>query len=640
MLKYIERGARVMNCGELSLKELLMGSMNHRWIEPINCKWPVSFIFSEGKKVTGNDFISIKENVICNNCNKRVSVIELANTSLNIEVLLEVTLYKTFNIIQLGGKITNGGRSVLKGFRDPKIIDLCWRKSVCHLPYIRRIKGGPWGDVAYPPVGHRCEDVQLLEHYQQWNSISAVCPEDDGRASCEYQPLMTVGDDKKAGIFIALEWAGSYSIDCKRVQDFWGYNTEGDIKVSAGVTGVNIDLYPEMSIPLPNAWIAFYEGNLDSGGQLWRKFFGKILAPKLLGDRLLPLTSYNHWIAYEIELFDELKAINEARICAQLGLEYFVFDAGWYKGGFRGGNGNWEITDTEKIPSGFNTLSKTISDMGLKFGSWLEPEYAALDSKLVMEHPDWFLDYEPSKDEISNEGRGRNILMNFALKEVQDWWVEFFYKWVKECNIRWVRWDFNRPPAKFWKHNDSAGNKGLTQIHYVRGLYDTLDRILHNCPELVIEQCAGGGTRIEPGILRRGHTYWIDDHSSSPHLVRFFQHGMNLFWPARYANVNVVSRNGDISESEWLSHQAGSFGVSSRLVDWDKEKLNELKRQIERFKEFRHLLGGRFYSISGQPDYLRGVHDLNFEKGDKCLSIQHNLDTGGVEIELSEGVLQ
>jgi alpha-galactosidase len=200
--------------------------------------------------------------------------------------------------------------------------------------------------------------------------------------------------------------------------------------------------------------------------------------------------------------------------------------------------------------------------------------------------------------------------------------------------VRWVRWDFNQPPGPFWLANDPSDGHGLSQIQHVRGLYAALDEILAACPELVIEQCAGGGTRIEPGILRRGHTYWINDQSSSPHLVRFFQHGMNTFWPAHYANMNVVAHDGLLSESEWLSHQAGSFGVSAPLVDWSADTLAALASQVARYKRFRGTLEEDFASETGQPARLTGKHHLAFGTGARQLVMEHDLDSGGVSLQL------
>ncbi|MDK3157214.1 alpha-galactosidase [Kamptonema cortianum] len=316
------------------------------------------------------------------------------------------------------------------------------------------------------------------------------------------------------------------------------------------------------------------------------------------------MVCYNHWIAYEISDFDAEAVIREANLCAQTGIEYLVFDAGWAKGGFRGGNGDW-IPDPLKIPMGLKALAQQVNACGVKFGLWLEPEFAWKGSQIVKDHPEWFIALDPGSLPEPQRWEADYCLMNFGLEEVRDYWINYFGWLHFDLGVEWVRWDFNQPVGAFWKSGDVSGGRGITQLAHVHGLYEVLDRILIQCPGLVLEQCAGGGTRVEPGIMRRGHLYWISDHSSSPDLCRYFQHGMNRLWPAQYANVNVVSREGNLSALGWHSHQCGSFGVSSRLNQWKSPEIAELKKQIARFKEFRSKLRGDFVAGS-VPAKLRG----------------------------------
>ena len=601
-----------------TFQEILSDHFEHPWLKALNTEWPISFAREEEKKTVSNnawhciDITQGKKNTRINEY-----YIRLQEPDTGIEAKLRIEINRSTRVVKLGGQIFHNGSLQIKHFRDPKILSLSLLEEIIPTPIIRRITGGPWGDVAYPPVGFQVQDVQIVPHLQQWKPVEASCPVEDGRCSQYYQPIMMIADHA-CGLLAALEWAGAYSITCQRDQDFWGHHTNGDLLINAGVSGIDVTLQPGMTIPLPNVYLVFYEGTLEDGAQVWRRHVRDELAPRLNDKPVLPFVSYNHWIAYEIEEFNEKLAIRTAKACAEAGIEYMCFDAGWYTDGFRDGNGNWELPDARKIPSGFEQLGRAVSEAGVKFGCWLEPEFAAINSKLYREHPDWFITLPDNK----------MALMNFALPEVRDWWVKFFEDWYQRCHVRWVRWDFNQPPGIFWSHHDTPTTKGLTQINHIRGLYAALDRILKACPDMVIEQCAGGGTRIEPGIIARSHTYWIDDHSSSPHLVRFFQHGMNRFWPAHYANVNVVSRDGKLTESEWLSHQAGSFGISSRLIDWDASQMEVLSHQIKRFKGFRPVLEKDFHSVTGQPTLLSDSHELEFGNSKQRLLIHHDLDSG------------
>ncbi|NLF02553.1 MAG: alpha-galactosidase [Anaerolineales bacterium] len=623
-----------MAAGDITLKQLLGGNLTNEWLNGLRRAWPVSFTFgNERKKIGGSDWCQVgieARGETPDTCSWRV---RLSEPGTGIEANLEIVLYKVERAVQISGTLRNSGVEPIKQLRDPKVLDLSFAPELAPEPFIRRVAGGPFIDVAYPPLGYQIHDVQLLSHYQQWSAVTADCPVDDGRSSVRWQPMMVIGDGHRGGVLVALEWAGAYEISCRRDQPFVTRQPGGDLLVSAGMQGVSTTLAPGEELPLPTAWLLFYQGNLDQGGQAWRRLFRDRFAPPLAGSPVVPFTSYNHWIAYSSNGFTEELAIANARICAEVGIEYMVFDAGWYVGGFRNGNGNWELVDRQKIPSGFAQMGKAVEDTGARFGCWLEPEYAADNSKLFLDHPEWFLQV-PVDREAGPQGRARFALMNFGLPEVREWWVRFVMDWYRNAHVRWIRWDFNQAPGPFWIANDSPDRQGLLQIRHIRGLYAALDEILAACPELVVEQCAGGGTRIEPGILRRGHTYWINDQSSSPHLVRFFQHGMNAFWPAHYANMNVVAHDGRLTESEWLSHQAGSFGTSSPLPDWTGQALADLASQVARYKRFRDVLESDFSSETGQPARLRGNHHMAFGHDAERMEIEHNLDDGTVRLQI------
>ena len=619
-----------------TLKELLLRHLDHPWLRAMNTKWPVSLVI-EGDDATkktqigGNGWECSGIETVHTGGDFSSWQVELHCPSLPVQVALNVRLDHGSAAVMLSGEIRNTGSIALRHVRAPQILDVAWKAEVAPEPFIRRISGGPWGETAYPPVGYRCEDVQLLRHRQQWKPIAAACPMEDGRASVQHQPLMVIGDDRTSGILIALEWAGTFLMECRRQKEFWGHDLDGDLTTKAGINGIDLTLAAGAALPLPTAWIVFYRGTLNDGGQVWRRHFRDRLAPRLNGAPVIPLTSYDSWIGYEIVNFNEAFALAEAEICAQVGLEYFCFDAGWCKSG-----GDWEEPDLEKIPSGFESMAKRITDMGLKFGCWLDPESAKSQSKLAREHPEWFIQNDPSDmTNFSGNWENVNLFMNFGLREVRDWWLEFFDYWCKKCHIRWIRWDHNQLPGNAWQFNDHPDGKGLTQMNHIRGVYETLDQIIQAHPDLVLELTCGGGNRVEPGIMRRCHTYWIDDQSTSPDLVRFFQHGMNHFWPAHYANVSVCSRHGELSKSDWLSHQAGSFGVSTRLTEWMPERLQDLANQITRFKTFRRHLERDFASPTGQPQRLQGKHELCFGDHGCAVKITHNLTSGAATL-LSE----
>ncbi|MBA7588724.1 Alpha-galactosidase Mel36A [subsurface metagenome] len=202
-------------------------------------------------------------------------------------------------------------------------------------------------------------------------------------------------------------------------------------------------------------------------------------------------------------------------------MEYFIVDAGWFKGGFREGIGNWEIVDKDKFPEGMNTFARYVESKGMKFGSWLEIEYAMKNSDWARRHPDWYYSAKDRED----------LLLRVDDSSVRSKVLDFLERFVKENHIQWLRWDFNDDPAPFWEANEKENQKGWIQIQYAQGLLKLLDEFLRRCPGVHLEACAGGGHRMDLGTLRRAHSCWMNDNSTSSNAIRQFLWGLNHLLP-------------------------------------------------------------------------------------------------------------
>ena len=98
-----------------------------------------------------------------------------------------------------------------------------------------------------------------------------------------------------------------------------------------------------------------------------------------------------------------------------------MLDDGWF--GKRNNDhtslGDWHV-DYTKLPNGIEGIAQKITDKGLRFGLWFEPEMINEISDLYKEHEDWI---------IGDLGRkrtyGRNqFVLDFSNKDVVDYLFE------------------------------------------------------------------------------------------------------------------------------------------------------------------------------------------------------------------------
>jgi alpha-galactosidase len=77
---------------------------------------------------------------------------------------------------------------------------------------------------------------------------------------------------------------------------------------------------------------------------------------------------------------------------AEVGIERFVLDDGWFAGRSddRRALGDWFV-DEKKWPAGLSPLIDRVNAAGMDFGLWVEPEMVSDDSELARQHPEWIL---------------------------------------------------------------------------------------------------------------------------------------------------------------------------------------------------------------------------------------------------------
>ena len=73
------------------------------------------------------------------------------------------------------------------------------------------------------------------------------------------------------------------------------------------------------------------------------------------------------------------------------------------------------------------------------------------------------------------------------------------------------RQDFNVNPLPIWMDNDAPDRMGTTEIYHINGLWDYWEELHQRYPDMLLENCAGGGTRMDIHMMQYAHSYCRDD---------------------------------------------------------------------------------------------------------------------------------
>jgi alpha-galactosidase len=303
------------------------------------------------------------------------------------------------------------------------------------------------------------------------------------------------------------------------------------------------------------------------------------------------------------------RLVDLAERAAQVGVERYVLDDGWFGGRRhdRAGLGDW-VVSPDVWPQGLHPLVDRVTGLGMQFGLWFEPEMVNPDSDVARAHPEWMM---AARDELPVASRHQQVL---------DLTVPGAYEHVKgqvlalldEYDIAYVKWDHNRDLVEAGSQPDG----GRPAVHaQTLAVYRLLDEIRAEHPALEIESCSSGGARVDLGILERTDRVWVSDvidPLERQHMLRWTAQLV----PPEYLGSHIGSdQSHSTGRRHDLSFRAGTavfghLGIEWDLTGVDEETLGQVAEWVTFYKEHRPLLlGGDLVRVeSGDPNVL--VHGV------------------------------
>lgn len=308
----------------------------------------------------------------------------------------------------------------------------------------------------------------------------------------------------------------------------------------------------------------------------------------------------NNWEATYFD-FNEEKILNIARQASKLGIDMMVLDDGWF--GKRdddcSGLGDWFVNE-KKLNGGLKALVEKINAMGMKFGLWFEPEMVSEDSDLYRNHPDWAIQIPGRKPMRSRY----QLVLDMSNPEVVDYLYGVMSAILRENHIEYVKWDMNRSISDWYTATLSRGRQMEMPHRYVLGLYELLEKLTSEFPDVLFEGCSGGGGRFDAGMMYYCPQIWCSDDTDA-HERTFIQYGTSFFYPTSTVGSHVSAvpnhQTGRITsiETRGVVAMAGSFGYELDLNQLSEEEKTVVAKQVTHYKEYQSLIyNGDYYRLA------------------------------------------
>ncbi len=310
---------------------------------------------------------------------------------------------------------------------------------------------------------------------------------------------------------------------------------------------------------------------------------------------------------------------------ADLGIERFVLDDGWFAGRTddRRALGDWTV-DPERWPSGLHPLANAVVARGMEFGLWVEPEMVSPDSRLAREHPEWMLAEAAPDRQHPPTWRFQHTL-DLTVDAARAHLLETLSALLTEYPIAFLKWDHNR--------DQHAG----TAAAHTRAVYALIDDLRARFPHVAIESCASGGARVDLGMAARVHRFWTSDTNDALDRQRIQRYSGLLMPPELLGGhvgaprAHITGRTHDLS-FRLATALFGSAGIEWNVTTADAAQLDALRDWVATVKLVRPLLTTGRTVRTDEPGDDRYVHGLVAPDGSEALIALVTLATASVAV--------
>lgn len=521
--------------------------------------------------------------------------IKLADKVYSMHVNLIYRVFDDSDVIERYSEITNTGadriiieRAYSAEFNFPSL-----------RPYTVINSNGCWGN-----------EFSLTKHVLDGGTL--VFESRKGTAGHDHTPTFIVSqnDEEENGevFFGALAYSGNFKVSLNR--DFAG-KTRAVIGVNDFDFSYNLD--KGAVFRTPSVYCGYSQGYTQMSN-IMNRFAVNHLLPEHFAHTELPVL-YNSWEATEFDV-NEKDQLALAKIASEIGCELFVMDDGWFgkRNDDHAGLGDWFV-NRKKFPNGLKPLIDGVNALGMDFGIWVEPEMVNPDSDLYRKHPEWTYHFDTR---IPTEMRNQ-LVLNMTKPEVQEYIFGCLDSLLGENNIKYIKWDMNRPFSEAGAEN-LENQKELWYRHVV-AVYDIVDRLKEKYPCVQFEACASGGARAELGALSHYDMIWTSDNTDPLDRLEI-QRGYSMLYPfkcmrAWVTDTNKKERPVSLDFRFNISMQ-GALSMGGNLLEYTDEEIATSKKYIALYKKIRPVVQfGDFYRIMNYDEdkiYLNGYVSEDKEK--------------------------
>ena len=318
-------------------------------------------------------------------------------------------------------------------------------------------------------------------------------------------------------------------------------------------------------------------------------------------------------------------------VAAELGVEVFFIDAGWYTP--QNGEtdwfykvGDWKVS-TDRYPGGIGPIRDKVHEKGMLFGLWMEPERIGEKSRIYEEHPEWVASPYNGKDGRFQMGG----MLDLGNPEVAEWFEEQICRVIEDNQLDFFRLDYNVGDIKAGGQTLRDGYIENNYWRYYEHFDGIFDRLRSKYPGVIFENCSGGGGRTNISTVRRFSHTWVTDWQVAPRSFSI-TNGMTMALPPEYIDRLIAGQIGHVAadidfQARQLLFVRPTVGVFQPLgVDTNPVQLAHVRHMLDIYKTFVRpfMSEGKIYHHTPEMDGFEprgwGVLELASKDGTRAIA--------------------
>ncbi|MDK2808603.1 MAG: alpha-galactosidase [Clostridiales bacterium] len=430
------------------------------------------------------------------------------------------------------------------------------------------------------------EDLQLEP---SWANHGVRC-ERFGQAGSmpvnRYFPYLVL-EDRKNEVF----WGAQIAHNASWQMEI--YRKDDGVAISGGLADREFghwmkEVLPQQSFRTPKAIVSVCKGkSVDIISQRLTSLVEYDLANAPLIEQDLPIVFNEYCTTWGNPSHENIKKIIEA--IKDKNFAYFVIDCGWYKEEgipWDISMGDYEVSK-ELFPDGLEKTVEEIKNAGMKPGIWFEIENVGMAAKA----------YKMESHLLKRDGTTLTTSMR-RFWDMKDPWVEEYLSkkvigLLKKYEFSYMKMDYNDTIGIGCDGAESLG-EGLRQN--MEASYRFIQKIKEEIPEIVLENCASGGHRLEPLMMSACSMASFSDAHECPEIPIIAANLHRVILP-RQSQIWAVIRKEDTKKRVTYSIAntfLGRMCLSGDVVELSEEQWQQIDAGMAFYKKIAPMIRDGF----------------------------------------------